>query len=168
MGCGEGVTARILRSRVDHVTGIDAHQPSIDDAREQGGDVEYVVGSFLSHHFEPRSFDVVSAVAVLHHVDLVQGLERLAELVAPGGVLLVVGFARFRSPIDYAYAAVGTVWMRRYLWTRGQWETPSPKLWDFTQSFAEVRRTAQRVLPGARFRRDPFFRYSLVWVSPGA
>ncbi|WP_233508567.1 class I SAM-dependent methyltransferase [Spongiactinospora gelatinilytica] len=35
IGCGEGMLARGLRRAVPHVTGIDLHAPSVDQAREQ-------------------------------------------------------------------------------------------------------------------------------------
>jgi hypothetical protein len=43
---------------------------------------------------------VVSAVASLHHMDARSGLIRLRSLVAPGGVLVVIGLARSDLPKD--------------------------------------------------------------------
>ena len=57
VGCGEGMLARDLRRLVAHVTGIDRDAASIDVARREDGGtgVEYVVGDFMTHPFEPGS-----------------------------------------------------------------------------------------------------------------
>lgn len=73
--------------------GVDPHQPSLDEARRIGGDgLTYIYGDGL--HVELPQADVVTSVAMLHHVDMVEGLRAMASLVAPGGLLLVVGLAR--------------------------------------------------------------------------
>jgi SAM-dependent methyltransferase len=168
VGCGEGVTTRLLRPHVETAIGIDEDAESLELARSQGGDVGYARADLLRAPFPDGAFDVVSAVAVLHHGDLEPALRRLRALLAPGGVLLVVGFARNRSPLDYAYALAGTIWLRRHMWFRGSWETPSPKRWDFELTYAETAAVCRRVLPGCAFRRDPLFRFTLTWVSPTA
>ena len=95
VGCGEGVLTRELRGVSERVVGIDCDRPSIEAARAQGADgVEYVLGDFFEHPFEPGSFDLVASVATLHHVDAEKGLARMAELVRPGGALAVIGLAR--------------------------------------------------------------------------
>ena len=168
VGCGEGEMARRLRRRVEHVTAIDPHEPSITEARSFGDDIDYSVDDLDSAALEPASFDVVSAVAVLHHMDHRAGLLRLASLVAPGGVLLVVGLARSRSLPEYARDAIDAVAIRRYTFTRRVWETPAPKIWPPPVSYTEAQRLSEEALPGVEYRRVPFFRYTLAWVSPGA
>jgi len=39
-------------------------------------------------------FDLVASVAVIHHLDFVAGIRRMAALLRPGGRLVVVGLAR--------------------------------------------------------------------------
>jgi len=57
IGCGAGVLTRELRSVSQRVVGIDLDAPSIELARAQGGEgVEYVIGDFVDHSFEPASF----------------------------------------------------------------------------------------------------------------
>ena len=167
VGCGEGEMARRLRQRVPHVRAIDPDEPSIAEARSFGHDIAYEVADLQSADLAPASFDVVSAVAVLHHMDHRDGLLRLASLVAPGGLLLVVGLARSRTLAQYARDAVDAVAIRRYTFTRRVWETPAPKIWPPPVSYAEARQLSEEVLPGVEYRRVPFFRYTLSWVSPG-
>ena len=102
VGCGEGMLARDLRRLVAHVTGIDRDAASIDVARREDGGtgVEYVVGDFMTHPFEPGSFDHIASIAALHHMDAAAALHRMRELLAPGGTLAIVGLARPRYPAD--------------------------------------------------------------------
>ncbi len=166
VGCGEGETARRLRVRVAEVVGIDTDEPSIEAARAAGGDVEYQVADLLDSGLPEASFDVVTAVAVLHHLDHRAGLEQLRRLLRPGGLLLVVGFARSRSVGDLARDAVDSIAIRRHTFTRPVWHTPAPKLWPPSISYGEARTVALDVLPGARFERLPYLRYGLTWTRP--
>lgn len=159
VGCGEGETARILRAHgVRHVLGLDPHAPSVDEARAIGGEgIEYARGDLFDVQAEPA--EVVTAVAMLHHVDMAAGLRRLASLVAPGGMLLVVGLATSTYPADLPYDLAGVVAVRLHR----QWHTSAPIVWPPPVSYRDARRIAGDVLPGVRFRRDPRFRYTLAW-----
>jgi SAM-dependent methyltransferase len=168
VGCGEGMLARDLRRVVAHVTGIDRDAASIDVAlREDGGTgVEYVVGDFMTHPFEPGSFDHIASIAALHHMDAAAALHRMRELLAPGGTLAIVGLARPRYPADLPFAAAGAIGHRVLRLRRSYWEDSAPRLWPPPAAFSETRRVARRVLPGVRYRRLLLWRYSLVWSKP--
>lgn len=166
-GCGEGILSRRLRTVVPEVVGLDPDEPSIDLAGEQGGDVAYVVGDLRTADLEPGSFDLVAAVAVLHHLDTEAGLRRMAELVRPGGVVAVVGLAR-SGLRDVPWDAAGFVTTRVLRWRRGvgEWHTPAPVTWPPPLTYAQTRAAVQRALPGARWRRHVLFRWSVVWERP--
>ena len=166
VGCGEGETARRLRERVRSVVGLDPDPASIEAARSFDDDNEYLVGRLGEVELPVASYDVVSAVGMLHHVDQRTSLDQLARLVRPGGVLLVVGLARSRAPLDFVRDACDAVALRRHSWTRGVWETPSPKVWPPPLTYVETRAVSLDALPGARFERLPYFRYGLTWRSP--
>ena len=80
VGCGEGETSRRLRKRVPSVVGLDTDASSIEQARQAGDDIDYVVGDLFGGEIEEDSFDVVTAVAVLHHVD-----HRVEDELLPAG-----------------------------------------------------------------------------------
>jgi SAM-dependent methyltransferase len=166
VGCGEGETARRLRRRVASVIGLDRHEPSIEEARSYGDDIEYVLGDLETVDLPPSSFDVVTAVAMLHHVDQRTGLRRLADLVAPGGLLLVVSHARHHSIGDYARDVRDAIGVRRFTYTRNVWGTPSPVVWPPPLTYAQTRDVSLEVLPDAQYRRVPYFRYALTWRRP--
>jgi 2-polyprenyl-3-methyl-5-hydroxy-6-metoxy-1,4-benzoquinol methylase len=127
VGCGAGLLTRRLRRVVPSVTGIDRDQRSIEIARAHAGagDIDYVLADFLAFGCEPGSFGLVTAVASLHHLDAAAALQRMRDLLRPGGVLAVIGLAKGSSPVDLGL-----------------------------------------MLPGARYRRHVYWRYSLVWTKP--
>lgn len=163
VGCGEGETARILHAHgVESVVGVDQHEPSIIEARRIGGDGITYVHSDARCVELPRA-DVVTSVAMLHHVDMVEGLRAMASLVAPGGLLLVVGLAKSASLRDRLYDVPGSVAVRLHR----QWPTTAPIVWPPPLTYGETRRLAESVLPGVRYRREIKLRYTLAWrITP--
>ena len=164
VGCGEGALARELREVLPDVTGVDADGPTLALARRQDPDgrVVWVHGDVHAVDLPPA--DLVASVAALHHGDAAAGLRRLRELVAPGGTLVVVGLARsgLRDlPADAAGLVAHRVLRRRH----GYREHAAP-VRPPTETYTRVRRTAQALLPGVRYRRHPLFRYSLTWTAP--
>jgi 2-polyprenyl-3-methyl-5-hydroxy-6-metoxy-1,4-benzoquinol methylase len=167
VGCGEGILARDLRQRVASVVAIDLHEPSIQLAREHNASgIEYVLGDVLTYPLEPESFDLVASIATLHHMDAATGLRRMAELVRPGGMLVVVGLARSGAPGDHAWDALGVISTRLHRLTKTHWEHSAPVVWPPPDSYAQTRRLANEILPGVRYRRHVLFRYSLTWSKP--
>lgn len=167
VGCGEGVLARDLRRRVPHVTAIDLDERSIELGRGQPHDgIDYLRGDVLTYPFPPGSFDLVASVATLHHMDMAAGLRRMADLVRPGGTLVVVGLARSRSPRDLAFDAAGVVSTRIHRLTKTYWEHSAPMVWPPPLTFGETSAAAERLVPGVRYRRLVLFRYSLTWIKP--
>ncbi|MGO3326093.1 class I SAM-dependent methyltransferase [Gordonia sp. (in: high G+C Gram-positive bacteria)] len=166
VGTGDGLLAADLAAVVDDVVAIDIDDDVLESARTEVGSLEWVCGDVMDHPFG-RTFDVVASVATIHHLPGPHAaFTRLAELTAPGGVLVIVGLAQPSSPLDYAYAAVGAVQHRWLSWRYGYWEHSAPTVWPPPQTYEEVARTALEVLPDARWRRLPLFRYALTWHRP--
>jgi SAM-dependent methyltransferase len=179
VGCGLGALTRRLRRVVPHVTGIDRDQRSIELARAHPGaaDIEYLRADFLQADLEPGSLDLVASIAALHHMDPETGLRRMAELLRPGGALAVVGLARDSSPAGLGLAGLAVFGDQVHraadaaAGRRGGAAGPAqpyepPVVWPPAQTYREVRRLAARLLPGVRYRRRLYFRYSLVWRKP--
>ena len=169
IGCGEGMLVRRLAGRADRVTGIDRSPEMIEEARGSSrgvGNATFVEGDFLDHSFPEASFDFISAVAVLHHMDLAAALEKITTLLRPGGVLAVIGLAADDPTVrDRLLAAVALLVSRAHRLRRGWWDPGAPRI-DPTMSWDETRATALEVLPGAMFRRLLLWRYALVWRKP--
>lgn len=172
VGCGKGELTRELRDRgVPQVVGLDRDELCIQHCRNypEVGSIRYVLGDVLTSDLEPASFDLVSAVASLHHLDARSGLVRLRSLVAPGGVLIVIGLARPDLPKDIPRELVAQIAGR----VRGRAGHPdgvphAPIVWPPPERYSTMRRLANELLPGARWRRHLMWRYSLVWTNPAA
>jgi SAM-dependent methyltransferase len=174
VGCGEGMLVRRLHDVVPEVVGIDLDAASIETALATDCEgITYAAADFMTYPFEPAaSFDVVTSVATLHHLDAVAGLTRMKDLLAPGGVLAVVGLAR-SAITGLPYELAGALAHRGHvsrLHRKGQarWEHPSPTVWPPPHTYADVRRLSAELLPGRRYRRHALWRYSLIWTKPGA
>ncbi len=166
VGCGEGETTRRLRDRVSSAVGLDVDEGCIARARASGGDITFVVGDLFTADLPEQGFDLVTAVAVVHHLDHGAALARLGSLVRPGGRLLVVGLARSTSPRDYARDVFDAIALRRHTLTKPVWQSCAPRVWPPPLSYAQARSASSRALPGAQFHRLPYLRYGLTWSRP--
>ncbi|WP_291378926.1 class I SAM-dependent methyltransferase [Demequina sp.] len=163
-GCGEGLAARTLARAGLTVTGIDADEPSIERARAQESEgITYVVGDIFATDLEAA--DVVYSGALLHHMDIDAGLERLKSWVAPGGRLCVVGAAR--ATWRDLYREMGaSIADKAFALVKGSWQHGSPTVWPPPHTYREVQQAAMRVLPGAEYKSRLLWRYTIVWDRP--
>jgi SAM-dependent methyltransferase len=178
IGCGAGALTRRLRQFVPHVTGVDRDQRSIELARAHpgAGDIDYLLADFLASPFEPGSLGLITSIASLHHMDAEPALGRMRDLLRPGGVLAVIGLARGISPAGIGLAGpavagnqlhrAASAHQRRGVSGRPGAAYQPPVIWPPPLSYRDTRRLAARVLPGARYRRRLYWRYSLIWVKP--
>ena len=174
VGCGTGALTRSLRSDIPQVTGIDRDEQSIAMARAhpQARDIAYRHEDFLTAVFEAGSFGLIASVASLHHMDTGAALARMATLLEPGGVLVVVGLARGPSPGDLLLTVPAMVGSRVHRgaasWRRRRCAPAyqPPIVWPPPMTYRQTRRLAGRLLPGVRYRRHLYWRYSLIWAKP--
>ena len=167
VGCGEGTLTRELRRRVAAATGIDRDAGVIELAERQGGPgaIEYVHGDFMTHAFEPASFDFIASVAALHHMDEAAALARMAGLLTPGGRLAVLGIPRRSLPRELPRELAAGVADRLIALRRGSWESIAPIV-EPRRTYPELRRLFAAALPQASVRRHLMWRYSLIWTRP--
>lgn len=175
VGCGSGDLARLLARRAREVHGIDADPDILARARAAtpgSARVRYSVAD-ASRELPAGRYDVITCVAALHHLPLAGTLARFRRQLAPGGTLVVVGCARASGPADHALALAAVPPNALLGWAKNRGR-PAPhrpaamtaRTREPAESFAEISRTARRLLPGARLRRRLFWRYTLVWRAP--
>lgn len=158
---------RELATRCPAVTALDRSAKMIALARETCAglpNVAYVAGDLRQTDLS-GPFDLVAAVAVIHHLDFAAALGRMASLLRPGGRLVVIGLARNASPVDWAFAAAGVPVHRALTARQGYWRHRAP-IADPAMSWGEVRAVARQLLPGVRWRRLMLWRYALTWTKP--
>lgn len=175
VGCGSGDLARLLAGRsTSAVLGVDADPAIVDRARELTSPtvpVTFTAADAMTG-IPDGPYDVITCVAVVHHLPYADALALFRRRLAPGGTLVVVGLARAESPVDHLLGAVAVPANLVMAWVKNRGrraERPvsmSARTRAPEAGFGEVVREARRVLPGCRVRRRLFWRYTLVWRKP--
>lgn len=170
VGCGDGSLARRLAEQCTEVTGIDRDDPMIALAREQArareGHITFFAADFLTHPIAEASFDFVCANTSLHHMDFAAALTKMVRVLRPGGRLAVIGLASDGSLADLVASAAGVPVNLIYRAVYHEGNSGAP-IKDPDMTWAQVRATANTLLPGVRYRRHLLWRYSLLWRKPG-
>ncbi|MEV6538477.1 class I SAM-dependent methyltransferase [Streptomyces sp. NPDC051665] len=175
VGCGSGDLVRLLAARsTGGVEGIDSDPQIIARAREStppGAPAVFTVVD-ARDGIPAGPYDVITCVAALHHLPFAETLTRFRDQLAPGGALVVVGCAREEDAVDTLLGVVSVALNLVVGWVknRGRRAVSRPVAMTAVtrppeMTFAEIRREAVRLLPGARSRRRLFWRYTLVWRS---
>ncbi|TDP40916.1 class I SAM-dependent methyltransferase [Nocardia ignorata] len=162
IGCGDGLLARKLATRCDAVLGIDIDSEVIANAPS----TPHVHLDKADFRDLDDTFDMVTAVATLHHVPVREGMAAVRDLVAPGGTLAVVGLWKMHPLNDIGYLPLlPVVWAtdRRHRRRAGG---PNATIRDPEETLGEIRRAAEEFLPGAQIRRRLLWRYTLLWQRP--
>ena len=181
IGCGKGVLAGKLATQFARVAGIDRNAGMVAAASARLCGFPQVsiqrcdFADFVSAAADGGA-DLITMVAVLHHLDLDDALARIPRLMAPGGRLLVVGLGRPDSLADLAFdvvsgAANPVVGMIKHPRAvrppeRAVDTQPVIPVMDPATTFAEITKAARAHLPGSTVRRRLFFRYTLLWEKP--
>jgi ubiquinone/menaquinone biosynthesis C-methylase UbiE len=173
VGCGHGELAGLLADVAASVDAIDLDADALNQARElQRGHINlsFIHGDFLRLDLPASYYDVVTSVAALHHMDLIEALGKMKQILRPGGVLAVLGLYRESSVLDFAFSAVAfpVSLFQRHLIHRHNTPTCPLKMAirEPTTTLGVIRETAAAVIPGARVRRHLLWRYSLIWQRP--
>jgi 2-polyprenyl-3-methyl-5-hydroxy-6-metoxy-1,4-benzoquinol methylase len=168
VGCGDGFLAARLSQRVPRVVAVDVDKPVLERAKQRfpTAPVAWRHGDILDLRDELGEFDAVVSNATLHHLpDTSVALACLRELVAPGGTLALVTFARpgwRHLPWALATLVIRGVAIR----VRGKWEHSAPTVWPPGYTITELRRHVRAQLPGARVSLLPLGRVFVSWHAP--
>lgn len=101
VGCGTGIEARQFQAAGCTVLGVEPDARMADFARVRGLQVE--VATFEAWDPAGRSFDAVIAAQSWHWVDPVAGTAKAAQVLRPGGQLVLFGHV-FEPPAEVAEA----------------------------------------------------------------
>ena len=171
VGCGTGNLVRALASRVDQATGIDIDPETIAIARSLSAghtNVEFHTGALTE--VAGTGYDVVTAIAVVHHLDLSEALAAMRRLTKPGGRILIVGCYRSATASDYLIEVMAipanllTGLLKSHHASSARIAMSAPAAPTCT-TMGQVRKVVADVLPGARVRRRLFWRYTLSYTA---
>jgi 2-polyprenyl-3-methyl-5-hydroxy-6-metoxy-1,4-benzoquinol methylase len=166
-GCGQGVLSRQLAALSQEVIAVDIDRDSLIRVRASSPppNIHFMQCDVMGAALDENSFDLIAAVATLHHLPMDAALERFRKLLRPGGVIVIIGLFRNSTPLDYLAAAVALPVSRVLRLVRGHTEVGAPVHMP-GESLAQIREAFERALPGAEVRRRLLFRYSAVWHKP--
>jgi SAM-dependent methyltransferase len=171
VGCGRGELLAALSPHFEEVLGVDVDESMrlAADQRCAGLPNVSIADDAIAHLGGP--FDLVTMVAVLHHLDIPTALKEVDRLLAPRGHFLAVGLAPPRSVRDYAWDAASIVTnpiigLVKHPWpNRLGYQPPTIPVQEPTLTFDEVRDLVEAVMPGATMSHQLGFRHTISWVK---
>ena len=171
VGCGLGVFAQRLAERAEVVDAIDADSTVVTEAVRGSAapNVHYLAADFLEADLPEDAYDVIVAIASLHHMNLEAALAKMKTLLRSSGTLIILGLYREATLTDYAYRAISIPLNYVYLsWHQSSRQNSTvaapPRSAD--SSLDQIRVQAKLILPNFQLRRHLFWRYSLIWDKP--
>lgn len=178
VGCGKGDFCAKLARVAASVTGIDLAPNMVRVARQTHAtlpNASFECADYLTRAVEPGRWDAIVSVATLHHLDLRAFLQKVTVELRPGGRLLLLDlyqqagfFERSTNLLAVPLNLLGRLWvtgqLRPPVALRRAWDEHGAS--DEYLTTATLRRIFGEMLPGARFRRHLFWRYSLIWQKP--
>lgn len=93
VGCGVGSLHPLLGGMVGRLSGIDVSSASLAQARADNREVDYREYDGRTFPFADASFDLVTAVCVMHHIVPAEWAQFIAEMrrvTRPGGLVCVI------------------------------------------------------------------------------
>jgi 2-polyprenyl-3-methyl-5-hydroxy-6-metoxy-1,4-benzoquinol methylase len=169
VGCGEGLLVERLAKVSMSVTGIDRDETAIHQAEVRTAGLTNASVSkadFMEMKVVAESYDLLTFVAVLHHLDLGPALRRSRNLLRPGGRLVIVGLSANKSVGDYARSAVRLPAVRLMSRIHREARSVLVAVMPPSESLKEIKQSARRELPGVLLRGGLYYRYVLLWTKP--
>lgn len=174
VGCGRGGLAAALADHVDQVIGIDVDQTMRDEAsRRCAGlsNVAITAGSWADG--DDEDLDLVTMVAVLHHLEVADALVQVRRRLRPGGRFLAVGLAPPTTARNHAWDVASIVTNPVIGYVTHPWpsregaraHSPIPSR-DPTLPVDQLRRLLDRLMPGSVLRHRLGFRHTIEWTKP--
>ena len=167
VGCGNGTLALFLRNDDNYVLGIDPSERSVRRAYEQNmySNAAFILTTFEDFQPNVQSFDAVIFVASIHHMSMVDALEKAKSMLEENGILIIVGLAKPSNFFDWVIELLRIV-PSRVVSAVKQNATSEELDMDVSYDFPtmdEVRRIVRQVLPGHKLRYGLHYRYLLSW-----
>ena len=173
IGCGYGAFASRLADLATHVDAVDIDADVLKEARQlqdKHTNLRFIPGDFVTQNWPTDYYHVVTSLASIHHMELVQALKQMKRVLRPGGVLAILGLYREATVGDYAVSAAGVLAnlvYRDIIYRRRLTDSPQKApVKSPTNTLREIRMAANAIIPGARVRRRLLWRYSLTWQKP--
>ena len=178
VGCGTGRFARRLARRGIEVDAIDPSPAAIAAAHTlsgwSAGDVSprFAQTDVTEAELAKGHYDFISCLASIHHVPF-DTVSSLRSALAPGGVLVILGCYKEKTPLDWACSMLAVpvnaaarlvvAVVDRFRPASAGLGRASVPVRKPSMSLPRIRQEAAVLLPGCRVRRLLFWRYLLVF-----
>jgi len=169
VGCGEGTLALYLRTDDNDILGIDISDSSIQKANKKNlySNVSFVLTTFEEFQANNERFDAIVFVASIHHMDMVNAIDKAKKLLAKNGVLIIVGLAKPSNLFDWIVELVRIIPSK--IVSSIKKNTTSEEL-DIDVSYEfptmkKVRQICKEKLCGYTLRYGLHYRYLLSWEN---
>ena len=177
IGCGEGSVARRLATRCGRVVGIDLSPQMIANARKRSANypnVEYHVAEARQWLNDTRSYDCITSMAVLHHMEIEPTVRSIIRSLRSGGRLLVVDILdrpgwrnKPLNAVTFILTSLRILLVRRRLPAGALHRAWERHTRDETYlTIDQARAIFEPLLPACTVRQHFFWRYSVTWVKP--
>lgn len=117
VGCGSGRWSRWLAARGADVVGVDPTAAMLETARRLSPDVRFERMSATDLDFPPESFDIVTAVTVIQHLqpsEQERAAAAMVRVLRPGGTLFVFDLIDRNDPGRIVYPRAPEDWIALY------------------------------------------------------
>ena len=147
------------------MVGIDSEAPVIERANKRlCGIPNVVVQNIGFEEFEavPESFDLITFVASMHHMNHEFCVEKAEKLLKPGGILLIVGLAKTNSISDWIVDIARVIPARIGSAYHGEMRdgigVPTK---EAEADIKTISMLARRIFSNVKIRRGLYYRYLL-------
>ncbi|NGN95441.1 class I SAM-dependent methyltransferase [Nocardioides sp. KC13] len=171
VGCGRGELVAALAPRFEAVHGTDRDEEMLRRAGARCAGLPNVTIDGRSWTDATGPYDLITMVAVLHHLDVADALAEVRRLLAPGGRFLAVGLAPPRSAADHLWDLASAVTNPVIGYVKHPWPSTDDPVRPFpvqdpTVPLDDLREIVLDVMPGAVIRRRLGFRHTIAWTKP--
>ncbi|WP_124713098.1 class I SAM-dependent methyltransferase [Mycolicibacterium nivoides] len=172
IGCGQGELVAQLATRFAQVRGTDLDAGMRAEAVQRCAGLANVTIADTQLTELDGPVDLITMIAVLHHLDAEQALIDIKRLLNPGGRFLAVGLAAPASIRDTAWDLASAVTnpliglIKHPRPARGGPVPPPFPVRDPRLSFDELHAVVRDIMPGAEMRRRLAFRHTIAWTKP--
>ncbi len=171
VGCGRGLLVSRLASGFEQVIGIDSDAAMRAAAADLTATLTNVTITDAPLPALPRPADLVTMVAVLHHLPLEDALAHVRDALAPGGRFLAVGLAPPVSARDHAWDVASAltnpvIGLLKHPRTAGPRRPDDYPTTEPAVPFDELAAALATIMPAARIRHRLAFRHTITWAKP--
>jgi len=140
IGCADGTTTFQIYKNFPNlkITGLDYYRKAIEFARRTKPQIKFVIADVHKLPFPNRSFDIVSAIETLEHVQNPhEALAEIKRVLKPGGFLIIV-----QDTNSLLFRSIWWLWTR---WKGSVWKNSHINCMESKKLFRVLRKSGFKI-----------------------